>query len=519
MKSSLLFALALLFVVNTIVSQDYQWLILNQLGKNGYSGSLNTYGVSPLGPQFNLRDVSTPNIGADSRAKNDLFIIYSDGQHFNSRVTPSSGLFYNGSDPASTTILHNFNSGTRSPSFMYLTNRYEGDDLPTKVRVSSGVLTGTVTSNVVGTSAPPLLSANHNVVFNREITIIVDYESAIANNKIEPGDSQPIILKFDGIRRRSDSQNFTGLNILDLKPVFGNTTDLGKAVYPNQTGVSQIEQIALDPGQGRYRYVNLKPNANALSYGPDSNGDPTYDAIFTLEYNGGSLGTHAEALAFSYDPNYLAVKSITKRSDGSHVIKYHLEFENTSDTPEDSLSAQVDFPSMFDMNSIEDLRWSVGGFPCDGKISLSPSAGNKMIFIFKNHRQLIKCNRLFPNQGKGFVEFEVKVNPGINVEDLSVSLELDKPTVFFRTQPFLIEEFRDLTECNVNGESRPIHGVTATPDQSNAPALSADSLRCSRPISIQTKCVWWGMACWIWIVLGIVLIAFLIWLITRRRNP
>ncbi|MDQ3016986.1 MAG: hypothetical protein M3R25_09765 [Bacteroidota bacterium] len=530
MKTKLLFyLLPMLLILNNAASQDQQWLILNGLGKTGYSGTLNTYGGT-IGLQFNLIGVSTPNIGAVPNAKNDVFIIYSDGTHFNSRITLSTGIFYNGIIPASTVTSHIFNKSTSgTASFMYLTNRYEGDDIPTGVKlVASGISNPVPPAYILPITSPPKISANHVVVFDRELTIVVDYQTILNENRLEKQDSQSLILKFDGVQRIWDGQYFTGLNILDLKPVFGNTTtDLSKAIYPNQLGVTQIEQITLIPANINLRYVNLKPNANALNYGPDSKGNPTYNAVFTVVRNGITLTPPLlEPLSFSYDPNYLAVKAIAKTSDGGHMITYHLEFENTSDIPESKLAAQVDFPAIFELNSIKDLRWSVGGLPCQGDMSPSTASSNRIDFAFKNHPQLIKCNKLFPNQGKGFVEFKVKVNSTVQVQDLSVSLELDNPTVFFGLQDFLIEEFRDLRDCNVRGENAAFGDSTRgnvkvlRQDKSNAPPLSGDVLICYRPISAHGQCQWWGIACWIWMVIAIgILICFLIWIIARRRKP
>ncbi len=548
MKSNTICCIVLILYSINIYSQDQQWLILDRKGKSGFSGGVNQYN-NFVDRQFILKGIKSPNLGSDSRARNDIFVIYTDGTHYNSRFEANPGSFYNALDLTNGVVNHNFNKNTTGGAkFLFLTNRYEGDDLPTGVTVVSGNSTAVPNTYQLQSVSSPPISANHNVVFDREVTVIVDYDY-LDKFQVEETEKPSKVLKFDGVERISDHQFFYNQNILDLKPVFLSVTNLNSVIYPNQSVSTQTEEISLDPSinNEQYRYVNFKTNVNALSYGPDINGKAQFNAIFSLYKNGQYVTRLPEPLMFSFDPNYLQVMSICALGDGSHIITYHLEFENTSDIPENKLSAEVTFPPDFDLSCLVATSWNVGGTHCPGDLNPSTSNNRKYIFKFRNTNWLVKCTTAAPDQGKGYVEFKVKVNSNVNVADLNVSLQLNTPLVYFNLQSFPITDFRDLTKCLVKGEEtqeppgKPIKGDSNGyskkgdkpnsnyPDSSNAnkliipedlnkePKASDGNLYCFRPIT-QGDCDCKAPPrIWLYAVLGLAALGLLYFLLKKKK--
>jgi hypothetical protein len=171
MKTKLLSQLIFLICSTLCLGQDdCQWLISNGNGKSNYDAGKTEYNNS-VSNKFTLWEVSMPDKNINLNAANDVFIIYKDGNHFNSRSMSSLGRFFD-ADVASDVMNHNF-SAASSVGYMYLTDIYESDDPPDMVRVTDGNdADGDV--NSIGVTDAALLSADHHVVLTKDITIIVN---------------------------------------------------------------------------------------------------------------------------------------------------------------------------------------------------------------------------------------------------------------------------------------------------------------------------------------------------------
>ncbi len=457
MKTKLFFSLGLIFLINLSFGQiENQWLIWNISGRDGTLPGPNNF-VSPISTQFTLMGITPPDRVNISNAKNDIFIIYTDGQHFNSRAMNSPVYFYNGADFNATPMVtdHKFVkdslvTGLAKVQYLYLTNRYEGDDPPARVRALSNTRGNPSTTYTISTTQSPMLSADHDVVLNKDITVIINYDSLTKFHTKNFLADSTYELRFDGIQPiRSQSVSY-GNDVLNLQPVFGTSpTSPLAAVYKGSTSPPpMVEKIPLNPGSDHYGYVNFRKTT--VDFPPLSDGSPQYFAVFTLLKNNQFVRALAEPIRASHDPNYLEVKSICQADDGSYLVTYHLQFENTSNVQADSLKVKVEFPSQFDLSCLKIVEWHVVQ-ACSGSLNIT---GNTCTFIFKNHPPIIH-NRTDRSKGIGYVEFKVKVTAGFNLEDPANSLSLGTPIVSFDGLEFPLEEFRDLVDCKEKGGDHP----------------------------------------------------------------
>jgi hypothetical protein len=533
MKKLLLVTFSFLLILNYARSQspENQWLIWNGAGKNGFDNTsyTNTYATTPISSSFSLTGVASPVLPSpvpppDKYPRNDLLVIYSDGNYFNTRYAALPGNFYSVSSGGGGAAVtnHNFTS-TRTIRYMYLTNRYEGDDLPSLVRAVGGL--PAPGANVLATSSNDYIVANHDVVYGTDITLIINYDSirhAVANQ-------EPISLNFSGIKTPGGTL-IPGQNFLDLQPVFGPAPlTIKHAVYPNPSGdPGTSEEIPIEDAGGPYRYVNLRPNSNLNYFLPRPKESDFYKAVFTIKNGGLPIGTLEEPIRLSHDPNFLRVESICKAADGSYLVSYRLQFENDGDGEAKDLDADITFPPQFDLNCLVVHEWHVGGLGCRGDLIKN---GSTVKFDFKDHGKLVsKLNSLIGCIG--FVTFTVRVNPGIDVTDTNVSLKLGVPTVFFDHHPYPLNLFYDLLNCKEDGKpsassSEPEDQAskekkdTFNIDHKDAKAKSAlvsqpiGSMHCSRPLS-QGPCKCKDPFCFKCVVGAFAIILILVILIRKK---
>lgn len=462
MKSQLLILLNLFgFLFQAHAQSDTQWFISNGKGKNGLNAASNfnnydnTIGNNTL---FNLEGVSLPNLTNSPHARNDVFVIYANGDHFNSRyLNPDTpGFFYNAVDAQNLVLTHNFEvpSGMQI-SYLYLTNKYEGDDLPGKVKVSAGFAAGITNKYPVDKTIPNILSSDHDIVPNRDITIIVNYDLL----DFDPTIVNTYVLSFNEIQPIGPGATISDSDILRPEPVFTNAGGSLAAAFPSTTyrvlTSNPPGSVTLSPvAREHYGYINFKPTQTAYQrYGPDANGNPTHSAIFKITRNGQKISTIQESLRASHDPNFLRVDSICEANDGSHTVFYHLEFENVSETAANGLKAQVTFPEMFEVSCLTPTKWYAGGATCNGRVS---NVDSKYTFEFTGNQSISRCPDEFADVCKGFVEFRIKVKPGNALININVSLKLLDPKVYFDDKPFPIERFFDWIDYKGLEWRRPI---------------------------------------------------------------
>ncbi len=457
MKTHLLPLLLLLFSLQFANGQiDEQWLIWNNFGKNGLNptGNQNKYEFefgSSL--KFNLQGVSLPNVTISPRARNDVFIIYSNGDHFNSwhpNMT-GQGFFYNAGDAQNGVTTHNFIiNGNLKIGYMYLSNIYDGDDLPERVKSQTGFATGpSAPPYPVGTTVSPILSSDHDIVMNTDITVIINYDSLITPPDI--GIPTDLVLTFNKLVPKDRSPSILDNNILKLEPIFkyssGTLPGFPEGTFRDPG--SNNGTVVLTPGTAareHYGYINFKPTTMAYQrYGPDVNGNPTHSLIFSILKNNHLIREYSVDLRASHDPNFLRVDSICVATDNSSSVFYHLEFENVSETAANRLKAEITFPpDIFDPGCMKITKWYAGGAVCSGRVS---NSGRTYTFEFSDNNPITRCPDEFADVCKGYVEFRVKVNSAYPlIGPHNTSLKLDDPKVFFDGKAFPLERFYDNLE-------------------------------------------------------------------------
>ncbi|MEP6646138.1 MAG: hypothetical protein ABJC12_03550 [Saprospiraceae bacterium] len=462
MKTKLAIIIAFISLCTSSYSQtDLQWLIWNGKGKNKLTaaGNLNNYEFSiGTSSKFNMQAVSLPDLNKSPRGRNDVFIIYANGEHFNSRyLNPGTpGFFYNAADAQNHVMTHNFVVSTgMQVNYLYLTNRYEGDDPPEKVMVPQGYASVITTSYPIDKTYPNILSSDHDIVLGKDITIIINYDSL----DIDPstGSITNYALTFNGVQAIGSTTLVTDNDVLRPEPAFSTGGNVYSSLPSStiRTGGAPAGTVMLTPSHEHFGYINFKPTQQAYQrYGPDANGEPRYKAVFAITKNGQAVRSIQEALRASHDPNFLRVDSVCQATDQSYTVFYHLEFENVSETSANNLKAQVTFPDMFDIRCFKDLNWFAGGAACTGRVHFT---SRTVTFEFLGNQAISRCPEEFTDVCKGYVNFRIKVSSGHPLISPETSLKLTDPTVFFDDKPFPLERFFDALEYKGFDRIRTIH--------------------------------------------------------------
>ena len=432
----------LLLIVWTILSpallwgqSDYQWLMLDAKGKSDYNESTNQNVFNNTFPDGKIKfeGVAHPILATNPAmqlAKNHIFAMYSDGSYFNSRDMSSptyDASFFLPSSPSSETT-HYFNSGSKTVSALYLTNVYEGDDPPKNVKAASYSSTSSTVYSLPTTTPGQMLTANHDVVMGKDITLIVKNTGQFVTgdtllaNKLIVGTGNIV---YDTFFTRSpvfsNNSRFSNINVDDK----GN----GKFVLSGFTSDSP-----------RYFFINLRSTDQIRPYIGSS-----FAAFMVRSSNPAAPYTHlTEAVLSSHDPNYVEVlETCTKKvsSDSMKFVKYHLEFENTGSLPGEKIKARVTLPQMFKKKCVTDVKFYLGGEEVDGD---HHTFLRHLYFQYPDSLSVLPCVTDDASLCSGYIEFWIKVDPETDLTDPMVSLEFLNPKVTFGHQPYPIEIFEDL---------------------------------------------------------------------------
>lgn len=450
----------LLLLSNVSFGQtDPQWYILHGGGRS--SSSIPYLYDIPITNVFNIQGVTHPNRACNILAKNELFIIYSDGTHFNSRENANSVNvypvdFFYPKIPNSTVLgstIHHFQAlGNKSVLYLYKTSKYEGDEPPNTIRVNIVPrATGSDTIYKPGTTnTTSILSASHDVVKDKDITLIVDYDELI--NQFGIDSSSSYYLQYDKVQSRASGAGIISHpEFFQLEPVFIHAPT-NVSSYPANTIVkipSEAKLLLIDPGS-KYIYINLHPSTLLTSFYPNTiAGTVRYDALFDIYKHTrideddilyDKVVSHSEQIRLSHDPNKLAVQSICKKLKQTFIC-YHLEFTNTSFSPAQNIEVEMDFPNDFVDECITISSWRIGGDEisggeivlCEGKIKA----------IFPPHLTLAYCQSdLHRDLCSGSLDFCIKVNTTEDVRNLEYNIE-PAVNIYFDGVAYPINHFID----------------------------------------------------------------------------
>ena len=400
-------ALTLLSIFYTVLMMgqaDGQWLVDN--------GGLTS--------NFYVINMEPPCITCNPNADNDFFVIYENGQHYNSRYSWSGRIPSDLSEPVVKPV-EVVRTQTSSPvEYFYLTNLYEGDDWPPAAVSSSS--TGPSQIHEIGITTPTeAITANHDIVRGKDITLIIKVSDLLRSGVNKP---DKYILKFDKIVQTHLTTQpalpindpFVVSSVFDI--VSGDTyfypTGLG-LVNHGTSPISQIEIphssiIGLD-----YIYINLRPSINLMPYYPVTDNTSDYTMIFQIDVEDiagvvTNIDTHREEIRDSHDPNFVKVESINKCGQ-EYFVCYHAQVQNTGLEPVTDFSIKVNLPGGLDYSCIDVKK--VGNKKCS-KIDMIPIVdGQNVTFEFDNCelKKCVKGDHILSSDDRsiGFVKFCVKI--------------------------------------------------------------------------------------------------------------
>ncbi len=382
--------------------QDLQWLVKNFNGKEN-----NTYpnANAITTNEFTLEAIKHPNCQCNSKARNDIFVIYDNWSHYNSRldlVPTISGFFYPPNPADLNHTKHNMRVPVgRKPMYLYLSNIYEDDDLPPPVLAKSGFSGSNSIPYIMGTTNTPIpITANHDVIQGADITLV------IKGATITEGATLQFKVKALATASVTPSGSyFSGSTIFDGKFISaGNLIPLSGGV-----GYKFTDLPIPTPD---YIYINLKPTSSLLPYYPNvqNSSTPTHKAIFEVRAGNGNLNAEgAEDIIHSHDPNFMQLAALCRDNFEDLYASLHIEFENTSATPANNLKIRILLPSDLDPTTIGLVKWKAGTNTTPGTMIINKQ---EVIFVFPENSSVLSCDLdkdPLSENAKGSVDFCVQI--------------------------------------------------------------------------------------------------------------
>ncbi len=512
MKTKLLFFISTLLIASHLTGQaDVQWLINNSKGKNGLKtdGITNSYVNTPIGPNFTLSGVKHAAYSITRPARADLFFIYDDGAHYNSRYLADPGFFVPIGTSLSTHTDHNFSESHSGGNiaYGYLTRSYESDDPPSSVKAASGTGGQNSTAFSFGTTQysatseypNTVIRANHDVVKGRDITIIID--QFLLDSLYKQNERFDFSLVFNQIvPARAGISNAPNNNYFQTQPIFYKHLHTDQPGFPlnsfTYSSATPDRIKLLREVNKRYTYINLRPTNAIDSYGPDATG-ARYNAIFDIVNSSNvSVTQLAEPILQSHDPNFIRVDTIICNGSNQTVF-YHFQFQNTSPTTAAAtVTTGFTLPSSFDATSFSVLEYSMRGRTINTG-NFTEASGN-YTFTFGTNSSLNVC--VTPQDITdcyGYIKFKVDVPNSVNLRNIQNSLELNDPHTIFDATKYPVDDFEDWTVMEKGHENRMIRPIDCVRDDRH----DDDKF-----------------LCWILIIGGILLLILILYFILRRRD-
>lgn len=347
-------------------SNDVQWLVkIGGKSKFDDINNLNKYD-NTISNCINIDSISFPAYTANSDSpKDDLFIIFSDGTYYTSRNNGNPAYLNQFKSPNTSNASYNSYAGIKTSKnieYMYLTNLYEGDDPPKSIKVKQTTPPAVCTTFLGNRTLNSILSANHNIVKSKDVTIIINIKE---------------LKKCFGNNGPSLPTKFTLLfndTYLDPSNIFNNIFSYWTG--SNYLGSGRIEvSTSVD-----YHFINFRVSDNInLSNLPS--------LVFSIEGCNNSNLTETISDKF-HDPNYVQVKCVYRKNN-DYWVKYRVQCFNDGTANVDSVSFAMYMPALVDVNTIKVIDWthgdSIGCGVTNKKFDLEKNtATNYVKFKFRN---------------------------------------------------------------------------------------------------------------------------------------
>lgn len=443
----------LLGLCSLLNAQDKQWYIKN--------GKVNTIHVQDtnISTNFKIDSLSYPCLQCNNQARKDLFIIFNDYSHFNSRNLDSqwTNKFKHITNPFNykkLCISFYDSNTTTSIQSAYLTNGYQDDDPPELLKIApSSPVSSEPTYNInLRTNTNNVLSANHDITPQSDFTIIIKNE--FLKNKAQSTIKESKIIIDRLINFETNNNNPTPPlpnNFFVPSPIFGTNNYIFS--QNNVTSDTQFKTFFINgQSSSNYTYINIRPAPNysnaAASYFSDATGKPKYKLVIkAYDKNGNCIDSLIESLRAAHDPNYVSLLKITNES-GVKRAYYHAEFQNTSLTPVSNPSIRLAFPSTFDTGVVA-IRWKFNNSsitPSSPRLIKIENDSAYYQFDFMDSYQAC-MNPVNIDMSIGYVEFSIKIkDSNLDYSKPSFSFEPgDRYTKFDGTK-YPIDNFYDKIE-------------------------------------------------------------------------
>lgn len=298
---------------------DSLWYIRNESPINGNH---------LLGNSVTIGGVDTVNLSCNSKANNDIFVIFKDDSYYNSRHHSDSikfrnSQFYTGS---SKNKLHI--NADRKIKHLYFSNVYEGDDLPEAITVSNN--SGTNHIEISPVTSSNILSANHTIRPGYDVTLIIQprLENTILKLSIE--------LQNGNDEQKDFSNYFSLMNFPN-----SNVSYIGGTVAPTFLNGNLIipENV---------KFINLRARTFHSNGGFNLTTDKK--AIFI-----GKNELLREVISDTNDPNFVELLSICDplTISGFQYYTYKIQVENDGRETAEDVSLNIKLPFDFTAVAIE----------------------------------------------------------------------------------------------------------------------------------------------------------------------
>ena len=306
MKNRILILVVFILMSGNVFGQeDLQWLVRNESGKDG------VFNLSTNKFDNNLNSTTRIQItGIDSpmipEGENEYFAIFEDGSY--------SFVTNNKKDPISD--ISTFNT----IKYLYLTNKYEGDDVPDKVKAIpvSSMGTGPQFNGVTQD-----WHYTHDIILGKDITFVVNpsyYRTLFTTSSVKlcyEDLSGGAIVTF----------NKSGFNQGETKNVL-----LGNSMSILESGFTS--NCIILPNVNGYVYLNFRPDYNNQAIGKkvkfsikDANNPSKFRSIDSILVS-----------SKFHDPNYVELKCVWRdKLLGKKFARYHVECFNDGNAGVDIL--------------------------------------------------------------------------------------------------------------------------------------------------------------------------------------
>lgn len=457
-----------------------KWFIKNGYFITGHDGSsyTRTNVSGSTSKFFDINGVRHPApidpLNPEIKYGNDIFIIFNDGSYYNSRYL-SSQPFNALPDP--TIFGYNIQlaqQGSLNPYFsnikyLYFTDKYEEDDppsnaiklsFPTSWNNNPNNLTPVIINSYNQYDLSKTfndLSANHDIVKGREITIIVPVKQC----------SIPRLI-YDG-------------NLLDFDRVLLNFSN--PTPTPQGSGVNSFIFLPnIEPTNAIFQFVNFKckdPLPTSYKIGDSIR----FNLTCSTDSNEQPVSILAEAISSSHDPNFIKVQCIYRKRQHwffpyKYYVLYHIECYNDGPGNESNVKLNFTLPNIVKPNiSIANWKYSeISGcgkrstaYPKNPSMSTSTDNPKTKTISFSHLSPEYELNgqdlgsTVIQQEQIAWVEICAELNVNTWAEVHAADLYISAPTTTFGSTTYPIMKFID-------------------------PKIKVDSVLYHRPISKTCNC-------------------------------